>query len=66
MVEYSKQSPTCTVVNGFLLDPNNTDTCFEWIQQHPYEWRERDTVGASVAPYMAYALVLYRIVIIPE
>jgi hypothetical protein len=66
MVEYAKGSSTCAVLKGFHLDPHNKDDCFEWIQQFPYEWKERDALGASVAPYMAYVLVMYRIVPIQE
>ena len=62
MIEYAKQSSTCTVLQGFHLDHPNKITCFEWIQQFPYEWKERDTLGAPIAPHMAYALLLYRIV----
>jgi hypothetical protein len=62
MVEYAKQSATCTVLDGFHLNPHNEGTCFAWVQQCPYEWKERDSLGASVAPYMAYSLVWSRIV----
>lgn len=62
MVEYAKQSTTCAVLQGFHLDPHKMDTRFEWVQQYPYEWRERDALGAPVAPYMAYELFMYCIV----
>jgi hypothetical protein len=66
MVEYAKQSSTCSVLQGFQLDPYNKDICFEWIQQFPYEWKVRDALGTAVTPYMAYSLVFYRIVSIQE
>ena len=65
MVEYAKQSSNCTVLQGFHLDPHK-ETYFEWIQQCPYEWKERDALRNSVVPYMAYTLVMYRIVSTPS
>ena len=35
MVEYAKQSSTCTVVEGFHLNPHDKATCFQWIQSFP-------------------------------
>ena len=62
MIEYAKQSSTCVVLHGFHFEFPSKVTSFQWVQHYPYEWKERNALGASVAPHMAYALVKYRIV----
>ncbi len=68
MVEYAKQSSSCTVLEGFYLDPHDKATCFEWVQRHPSS--ERLGYGSlpskHESPVNRYDIHTYRIELIPE